>query len=625
MYAHKLASLAPAFAVLIAIGCAGKDNSPETNASMRDSHSYAVPSEARVTHVHLDLAADFEAKKLSGTAILTLDAPRGADKIILDTRDLDIHSVTDSAGVKLEHTLGAVDSIMGQALEIRLPSPTKTIRIDYATRPGAAALQWLTPEQTAGKQQPFLFSQGQAILTRSWIPTQDSPGIRQTYSARITVPASLRAVMSAEQKTPDGIQSGDKRVFEFVMPQAVPPYLIAIAIGDIAFRSLGPRSGVYAEPSVLDRAATEFADIEKMMAAAERLYGEYRWGRYDVLVLPPSFPFGGMENPRLTFATPTILAGDKSLVSLIAHELAHSWSGNLVTNATWRDFWLNEGFTSYIELRIMEELYGKERAEMLELLARQGLVDEIAGFGADTAQSRLHIDLTGRNPDDGMTAVAYDKGATFLRMIELRAGREKFDSYLRSYFERNAFRSITTSQFVADLREHLLKGDKDLEDSIRLDEWVYGTGLPENAPVIESAAFKRVEATKDSFIAGRAARELEVNNWSTQEWLHFLGAMPDTLAPTQLRDLDATFKLSQTGNSEILFAWLRIAIRNRYEPAFPALRTFLTSQGRRKFLRPLYEDLMAREWGKPLAREIYAKARPTYHSVSTATLDAIVK
>jgi aminopeptidase N len=382
---------------------------------------------------------------------------------------------------------------------------------------------------------------------------------------------------------------------------------------------------VYAEPSVLTTAANEFADLEKMVTAAEGLYGPYRWGRYDILVLPPSFPFGGMENPRLTFATPTILAGDRSLVSLVAHELAHSWSGNLVTNATWRDFWLNEGFTSYFENRIMEAMYGRERAAMLEQLSRRELEDEIRGFGADTGETRLHIELAGRDPDDAMTAVAYDKGAAFLRTIEEAVGRERFDAYLRGYFDRHAFRSMTTAAFLADLRQHLIRGDQALEQRIRPDAWVYGTGLPDNVPPVRADAFTRVEAQAQAFVGGTAAGSLQTANWTTQEWQHFLASLPDTLAPAQLADLDRAFGFTRTGNAEVLTAWLRKAIRNRYEPAMPALERFLTSHGRRKFLRPLYEDLMAAEWGRAEARRIYAAARPGYHSVATGTLDNIVK
>ncbi len=591
----------------------------------RDIHSYAVPQEARVTHVALDLRADFTAKQLSGRATLTLAVAPGATKVVLDTNGLAIDRVTDGSDRALQFSLGTADPILGQPLTVTLPSGVQQVVVHYKTSPDAAALQWLSPQQTAGRRHPYLFSQGQAILTRTWIPTQDSPGIRQTYEARVTVPAALRAVMSAEQLTPDGVASGQERRFDFKMPQAIPPYLIAIAVGDIAFRSSGPRTGVYAEPSVLDLASSEFTDLEKMVGAAESLYGPYRWGRYDLLVLPPSFPFGGMENPRLTFATPTVLAGDRSLTSLVAHELAHSWSGNLVTNATWSDFWLNEGFTVYFELRIMEALYGKERAGMLESLGRKELTDEIARIGATSPDTRLHMDLTGRNPDDGVAPIAYEKGAAFLNVIEAAVGRERFDQYLRSYFDRHAFTSLTTEAFLQDLRTNLFKGDKALEDRINVQEWVYQPGLPSNATPTSSEAFAKVDRQVDAFAKGAAANTLDTKDWAPQQWQYFIGALPAMLTAAQVADLDRTYQLSKTGNSEILFAWLRVAIAHHYQPAMPALDHFLTSQGRRKFLRPLYEDLMAKDWGKAEARRIYQRARPLYHAVATSTLDAIVK
>lgn len=591
-----------------------------------DVHSYAEPGEARVTHVDLDLRADFAAQTLAGTAALDLAVAPGADEVVLDTKDLTIHAVTDDAGRPLEWELDEGDPHLGRPLEVELPEGVRKIVVRYETSPQAGALQWLSPEQTAGKAHPYLFSQGQAILTRTWIPTQDSPGIRQTYTARITVPSELRAVMSAEQLTPEGEPVEGGRAFRFRLDQPIPPYLIALAAGDIAFRPLGPRSGVYAEPSVLERAAHEFADVEEMITAAEDLYGPYRWGRYDILVLPPSFPFGGMENPRLTFATPTILAGDRSLVSLVAHELAHSWSGNLVTNATWSDFWLNEGFTSYFENRIMEALYGPERAAMLEHLGRQGLLAEMEAMKDTPGDTRLHIDLEGRDPDEGMTSIPYDKGTAFLRMLEETFGRERWDAYLRGYFDRHAFQPMTTERFLEDLRTHLVRGDAGLERRLMLEEWVYGTGLPANAPVPHSDAFARVEAQAQAFAAGTPASGLRTEGWTTQEWQHFLGALPETLTQAQMAELDRTFALTRAGNSEILFAWLRHAIRNRYEPAVPALEEFLTSQGRRKFVKPLFEDLMAQgEWGQALARRIYQQARPLYHPVTSGSVDAIVK
>jgi hypothetical protein len=422
--------------------------------------------------------------------------------------------------------------------------------------------------------------------------------------------------------TPDGEPSDSGRVYRFRMEEAIPPYLIALAVGDLAFRELGPRSGVYAEPAVVEAAAYEFADVEAMIDAAEALYGPYRWGRYDLLVLPPSFPFGGMENPRLTFATPTILAGDRSLVSLVAHELAHSWSGNLVTNATWSDFWLNEGFTTYFENRIMEEVYGAEYADMLRQLGRQDLQLALAELPA--GDQVLHVELEGRDPDAGMTAVPYEKGAAFLRTLEAAVGRERFDAFLRGYFERNAFAPMTTARFVAALDASFFADDPELRERVRVEEWIYEPGLPDNAPVPASDRFARVEDAARAFAAGAEPAALATAEWSTHEWLHFLRGLPEELPRGRLAALDDAFGLTETDNSEILFAWLRTAIHNRYEPAFPALERFLTSQGRRKFVAPLYQDLAATDWGRAMALDIYERARPGYHAVSAGTVDEIL-
>ncbi|MCC6165423.1 MAG: M1 family metallopeptidase [Acidobacteria bacterium] len=588
-----------------------------------DIHSFARPADARVTHVSLDLTADFDAHVLSGSATLTFERRPGVRELVLDTRGLDIARVVDHRYEAVSFTLQPAVEHLGQALTIALPTTGDRVRVEYRTRPDAAALQWLTPAQTAGKRYPYLYSQGQAILTRTWIPTQDSPGIRQTYDAAITVPRPLKAVMAAEMLTPDGEGAGDTRTFRFRMEQAIPPYLIALAAGDIAFRQLGPRTGVYTEPVVLDRAANELDDIERMVSAAETLGGPYRWGRFDVLVLPPSFPFGGMENPRLTFATPTILAGDRSLVSLLAHELAHSWSGNLVTNATWGDFWLNEGVTTYFENRIMEALYGPERAQMLASLGRGELTREMAALPA--ADTKLALDLQGRDPDDGMTSVAYEKGAALLHTIERAVGRDRFDPWLRGYFNRHAFTSITAQQFVTDLEQELFQGDEALRNRLAVREWIEEPGLPASAAPAQSPAFAQVDAEAQRFAGGARAASLAVTRWTPQQWQHFLERLRSiALTHAQLRDLDTTFSLSASGNSEILFAWLRVAVARQHDPAVPALERFLSGQGRRKYLRPLYEDLMQTPWGQPIARRTYAQARASYHAVSARTLDAIV-
>jgi aminopeptidase N len=581
--------------------------------------------------VALDLRVAFDERRVIGRATLTIERAVGARHLVLDVHNLDVQAVRGTSGGLLSYSIGAEDLVLGSPLTIDLPDDLSRLTIDYATRPDAAALQWLSPGQTAGRRQPFRFSQGPASLTRTWIPTQDSPGIRQTYSARVVVPQGLRAVMSAEALSGDGVAVDDGVAFEFRLDKPVPPYLMALAVGELSFRALGPRSGVYAEPATIDAAAFEFADVEQMIDAAESLLGPYLWGRYDVLVLPPAFPFGGMENPLVTFATPTILAGDRSLVSLVAHELAHSWSGNLVTNATWRDFWLNEGFTTYVERRIMETLYGRAHAEMLAVLARQELHEEIARLGGPVSRDTiLHVDLEGRDPDEGATRIPYEKGAALLTLLEHQLGRERFDRFLRAYFEHFAFQSIDTATFLDYARTHLLNeprpvgGTYGSADETSLRNWIFEPGLPSSAITPRSALLETVAAEARRFSGGTPAANLPSHHWTTQEWLYFLASLPDSPSEAQLSDLDSTFDLSSRRNSEVLFAWLRMAIRHRYEPAMPAVERFLTEQGRRKFLRPLYEDLMATDWGAATARRVYAQARPGYHAVATSVLDSIV-
>jgi hypothetical protein len=360
-----------------------------------------------------------------------------------------------------------------------------------------------------------------------------------------------------------------------------------------------------------------------MIGAAEELYGPYAWGRYDVLVLPPSFPFGGMENPRVTFATPTILAGDRSLVSLIAHELAHSWSGNLVTNATWNDFWLNEGFTVYFESRIMEKLYGKEYADMLTFLAKGELEKTVTEMGADNPDTRLYLDLAGRDPDEAVSDIAYEKGRFFLLNIEQAVGRERWDDFLRAYFKEHAFHSITTEEFLADLEKNLLRGDSKLRNTkIRDNKWVYGTGLPEPFPVVVSGELEKATLLAKKF--NESGQAETPTGWTTHHWVHFLRELPDSLPPDRMKTLDDRFGFTASGNSEILCQWLELCIRSGYAPADPKLEEFLTSVGRRKFLKPLYAALAATPEGLKRARSIYAKARPGYHAVSTQTIDQML-
>jgi aminopeptidase N len=588
----------------------------------RDKASYARPLKARVHHVALDLNVDFDAKRIGGTAILDIDRKPDAKEIVLDDKGLEIESITDGSEQPLEWKVGAADPKLGAPLAVTLRPDTRRLIIKYKSAPDAGALQWLTPEQTAGKKRPYLFSQGQAIENRSWIPTQDSPGIRQTWEATIHVPAGLTAVMSAP-KSAEPITQGGESVFSYKMPHSVAPYMIAMAVGDLAFKELGPRTGVWTEPVMLDRAAAELSDTEKMVEAAEKLYGPYRWGRYDLLVLPPSFPYGGMENPTLTFLTPTFIAGDKSLVGLVAHELAHSWSGNLVTNANWADSWLNEGVTSYFENRIMEAIYGPKRAKQEAALSFDEMQKAFAEEGRNAPITALHLPPKEAVPDGGASGIIYDKGAVFLRTLEKIIGRDKWDAYLRSYFDRHAFQPMTSARFLADMREHLVKGDRALEQKLQLDNWVYKPGLPSNVARPGPAAFASVDDAVRAFASGGPA-PAAFGGWTTAEKLRFLNRLPRKMATVRLDALNKALRLNEAGNNEVLFAWLDLAVRNRFDPAVPALERFLTTQGRMKFVQPLIETLAKdREWGRPIAVQIYRVARASYHPITQRDLDKL--
>lgn len=611
--------LAAVLAAPTVTACASLSRRREMPDLPEDVFSHARPNDARVTHVSLDLTADFERKVFTGSATLSYVARAGVDEIVLDIDRLDIRAVRIN-GSDTSYSISDHRPNRGAALTVTLRPGARTITVEYETSPEAGALQWLEPSMTASNK-PFVFSQGQSILTRTWVPTQDSPGIRQTYDARIVAPTGLKAVMSAEMLTPDGAPVVGGRAYRFRMTNPIPPYLIAIAIGDLAFRPIGSRTGVYAEPSVVESAAYECADMERMLLAAEALYGPYRWGRYDVLVLPPSFPFGGMENPRLTFLTPTFIAGDRSLVSLVAHEMAHSWSGNLVTNAVWPDSWLNESFTNYFEGRITEALFGAELTAMQDTLAWSDIQAAIAANPAPL--TRLH--LSGYGPDDGISAIVYDKGAFFLRTIEREIGRQRLDAYLRSYFDRNAFQPMTTQRFLADFREHVVQGDIELEARLQLDAWAYEPGLPSNAQAPRAAGFVRVDEQVAAFNAGGPASAVPWANWVTLQRQRFLQTLPREQTAARLTELEAALHLNATGNSEVLFDWLMLAVRNGFEPAGATLESFLMRQGRRKFVAPLYTALMAQgSWGQAFARRVYGAARGTYHPVTIRRVDTIV-
>ena len=675
-------------------------------------HSYANDGEFLITHMDMRLAVNFADKTIEGWVEYSLvhaylrdnrkpgsvplyhfNPITGNHILLLDHRDMDVLGVyaggsfdkksgtlkNGAKGLLFEVGSGVADTLLfGKPLEIEVPRSQSKIVIHYKTRPSAGALQWLSPAQTYDQTHPFLFSQSQAILARTWIPLQDKPSIRFTYTSEVRVvcgigvedsdinPTDFNVVMSAVKLgNPEGDIVSNNKVHRFEQKKPIPSYLMAIAVGSFGYKSLGKNTGVYAEHKLLQKAAWEFADLQKMVDAAGEMFGEYAWGDYNVLVLPPSFPFGGMENPVVTFATPTIIAGDRSLVSLLAHELAHSWSGNLVTNRTWDDYWLNEGFTVYVESRIMEQLYGKNYADMLRVLGK-GELDKTLGWMLKEApeDSHLRLHLGDRDPDEGLTDIAYEKGRFFLMMLEQLYGRAAFDEFLNGHFRKYAFGTVTTDLFLADLKafhEKQVTGNvvgplptwRDFEP--RVMAWIDGEGLPYpesvgGFPKLESKEFERVEQQVSKFLwsgeplhSGYSipcdASVIDTSGFTTHHWLHLLRKLhtradgsPGRLSREEMASLDARFHFTQTQNAEIACDWFVLSIQSDYRPAYQAMHDFLLKVGRRKFLMPIYEALLAQyvvkdgkyesafAQGKEMATEIFLQAEPGYHPVAARSL-----
>ncbi len=583
----------------------------------RDYHSFANTDEVQVTHLALDLNIDFDACVLDGRIRLAL-SPKAASvtELVLDSRALTIVQITDEGGRALAWTLGDEHPVLGQPLTIGIDSTVTAVVIEYRTSPEAEGLQWLDGPQTqSGK--PFLFSQSQPINARSWLPLQDSPKARITFDARVSANRDCRVVMSALNSASLPVDG----VFTFVMDKPMPTHLLAIAAGEIERIEVGPRSAVFAEPETARLAAKEFDDIEAMMQMAESILGPYAWGRYDMLILPPSFPFGGMENPCLAFLTPTLIAGDKSLVSTVAHELAHSWTGNLVSNATWRDLWLNEGFTTYFTNRIVEAVYGKEQAE-LELMIEYGrLQEEMTGM--PSARQTLPANLQTDDPNAAFNRFTYDKASMFVHFLEARLGRQHFDAFLRRYIEKYAFVAITTEDFVEYASETLLKDHADKLTEAELLEWIYAEGLPAMFSPPTSTSLDKVDCALERWRSGASLTMADTHLWRVQHWQYFLAGLPENIPQARLLELNDSFNLGASGNAEIACDWLRVAIRNHFDPALPQLEAFLGRIGRAKFVRPLFLELQIAGYHAELSA-IYAKARACYHPSLRVQLDKLL-
>ena len=585
-----------------------------------DPHSCFDDQQPRSERWHLRFLVDFEREVLGGEA--TLLFTRASSGILdLDSKGLAIHRVWVSAtGSPVPFELGPEQPILGQRLRLTLPEATMGITIAYETGPQAQGLQWLEPAQTEGKRRPFLFSQCQAIHARSLVPCQDSALARVSYDAEVTVPEGLCAVMSAG---PFGDGPGalpGTRMFRFRMPQPIPSYLLALAVGELESRELSPRARVWAEPATIERAAWEFAGVEAMILKAESLFGPYEWERYDLLVLPPAFPYGGMENPRMTFLTPTLLAGDRSLVDVVAHELAHSWTGNLVTNATAEHFWLNEGFTVWAERRILRALHGEEACAMGWAIGQKALDESLERFQATPEFTLLRTRLAGVDPDDAFSSVPYEKGARFVATLENALGEAAFGDFLRAYMQRFRFTSITTEDFCAFTEQR----HPGLLASVGAQAWLFEPGMPANAPVFRSARLEEITALAEAWAQGGRPSPSQLAAWTPGELQVFLQNLPRVLGPGECAWLEQALQLTGRGNFEILVEWLSIAAGSGFEPALPRVREVLGRVGRMKYLRPLYTALGRTPATRSLAREIFAEAAPGYHSLSRRVVQGVL-
>lgn len=573
-----------------------------------DPHSYTDDAQALVTALDWEARVDFARRTLDATATLLLDRGTTGD-LDLDTRGLTVLSAHDDSGLPVDFTLHPEEPILGARLTLHLPRTTQSVTLVYRTAPDASALQWLDPAQTAGGAQPFLFSQCQAIHARSVVPLQDTPQRRITFHATLTVPSALRGLMAAGHT--GRTESGDTATEAWHMPQPIAPYLFAFAVGALEARELGPRSRVWAEPSVVDAAAWEFAEVDKMLDVGEGLFGPYAWDRFDILVMPPSFPYGGMENPRLTFVTPTLLAGDRSGARVIGHELAHAWTGNLVTNAHAEHFWLNEGWTRYAELRIVEALEGEDSAALLAALCRRDLDETVARFQREgkAGLTRLRTHLEGVDPDEAFSVVPYDKGNLFLRVIEAAVGRPAFEAYAKRYLDTFRFGAVTTEEFLA-FTETALPGVLAAVDAPR---WLDGEGLPDNAPESRSARL-------DAVVAMGHDAPAEGTALSSTEWHLFLERLPRPTPHATLGLLDARFHFTTAGNMEVKVAWLRLCLASAWDTVLPEVERVLGAVGRMKYLVPLYDALLARDATRPLAHSLFARFAASYHPIARAVV-----
>ncbi|EGC29991.1 leukotriene A4 hydrolase [Dictyostelium purpureum] len=596
-----------------------------------DPSSLSNPQDCKVSSLKLVLTVNFEKSQLQGYVEVFSQIMRdGVESLILDTNKLEVTNCIDLTSNPINFKIGEEQPNFGKPLIISIPESLRStgkefsVRVYYNTTAESNALQWLNKEQTAGKEHPYLFSQCQAIHARSLVPCQDSPSNKVKYQAEITVAKPLTALMSA--LSTGKTETADNSIYSFTQEIPIPTYLIAIVVGNLESREIGPRSKVWSEPSMVEAAAYEFANTERFIATGEDLLTPYVWGRYDILLLPPSFPYGGMENPLLTFVTPTLLAGDRSLENVVAHEIAHSWCGNLVTNRFWSEFFLNEGFTVFVERKIIARLYGEEMFDFEAMNGLKHLHDDVEQFKKIDQEplTALKPNLDGIDPDDAFSSVPYEKGFNLLCYLQSLVGVADFEAWLKSYIAKFSYQSIIADQMKDYFIDYFTeRGKADAISVVDWDSWFNKPGMPINQVLFVS---EKAQVAKDlaeitwSKEHGKNATENDLRSFKTQQIVLFLDTLlnitVDKPLPTEvLEKMDSLYHLTEVRNSEYKFRWQSLCLQHGLKRIEPHVVDFLTSQGRMKFVRPLYREL--NKVNPQLAKDTFIKHKSQYHIIAS--------
>ncbi|XP_018570757.1 leukotriene A-4 hydrolase isoform X2 [Anoplophora glabripennis] len=602
----------------------------KTGLSPLDPSSFSRPELAVVTEIFLNLSVNFDKKILIGNVDLSVKKiDENVNEIVLDSSKLNIASIYDAeTNDKLEYNLSEAIAEYGSKLSVQLPkkdSNSYKIGIKYETSPDATGLQWLSPNATAGKKHPYLFSQFQPTHARSVLPCQDTPAVKTKYTATISAPQEYTVLMSAICNGSKELHGG--KLSHFVQTVPMPSYLIAIAVGVLQSRKIGPRSHVWAEKEIIEDCAFEFAETEHQLKTAEEICGPYVWGIYDLLVLPPSFPYGGMENPCLTFVTPTLLAGDRSLANVVAHEIAHSWTGNLITNRNFEHFWLNEGFTVFVERKIKGRLESPQSQDFDAYTHVTELNETVNRIGKDSPLTQLVVNLKGVHPDDAFSIIPYEKGQTFLRYLEnVVGGPENFEPFLRKYFDTFKYKSIETKDFQ-DFFNNYFNSNPDIT-LIDWKTWLYSPGMPPVIPDYDKSLAVICDNLIEKFLKWDGEGEIPLTiddkkNLTTNQIIYFLQIISEAEAQPikKLEMLNNVFGFNDIKNSEIKFRWLRVCIKARWEEKVHVALTWINIVGRMKFVRPLYRDLYQWEEIKQRTVDNFLANRHSMMHVSAYTLE----